>query len=40
MDRVDDPVDARITTNGLVRRIHKDDLEVLVGRVLINPVGV
>merc|ERR1711988_1191597 len=38
--RVDDPVDARITTDGLVGRIHHDDLEVLVGGIGVHPVGV
>lgn len=38
--RLHDPVDARITANGLVLRVDKDDLEVFVGRVLIDPVGV
>lgn len=33
-----DPVDSRITTNSLVLRIDKDDLEIFVGRVLIDPV--
>jgi hypothetical protein len=31
MDRLDDPVDASITTDGLVLRVNEDDLEVLVG---------
>jgi len=37
---VDDPVDASITTDGLVLGVHENDLEVLVGRVLVDPVGV
>jgi hypothetical protein len=37
---VDDPVDASITTDGLVVGINKDNLEVLVGSILVNPVGV
>jgi hypothetical protein len=37
---VDDPVDTGITTDGLVVRIDKDDLEVLVGSILVNPVRV
>lgn len=37
---VDDPVDAGIDADGLVLGVDKDDLEVLVGRVLVNPVGV
>jgi hypothetical protein len=40
VDRVNDPVDARIATNSLVLRINENDLEVLVGRVLIDPVRV
>ena len=40
MHRLDDPVDAGIAADGLVLRINKDDLEVLVGRVLVNPVRV
>eukprot|EP00170_Pyropia_yezoensis_P004396 contig_18003_g4409 len=34
------PVDARIPTDGLVRRIHHDDLVVLVDRVVVHPVRV
>jgi hypothetical protein len=37
---VDDPVDAGITTDGLVVGINEDDLEVLVGSILVNPVRV
>lgn len=40
MHSVGDPVDAGITADGLVLRIDEDDLEVLVGRVLVDPVGV
>ena len=40
MDRLDNPVNARITADGLVLRVDKDDLEILIGRVLIDPVGV
>merc|ERR1711964_267095 len=40
VDWVDDPVDASITADGLVLRIDEDDLEVLVGGVLVDPVGV
>ena len=40
VDGIDDPVDARITANSLVLRINENDLEVLVGRVLVDPVGV
>jgi hypothetical protein len=35
---LDDPVDAGITTDGLVLRIDENDLKVLVGRVLVDPV--
>jgi hypothetical protein len=35
-----DPVDAGITTDGLVLGVDTDDLEVLVGGVLVDPVGV
>lgn len=40
VDGVDDPVDAGITADGLVLGVDKDDLVVLVGRVLVDPVGV
>jgi len=40
MNGVDDPADARITADGLVLRIDEDNLEVLVGRVLVDPVRV
>jgi hypothetical protein len=40
VDRVDNPVDARITADSLVLRIHEDNLEVFVCRVLVNPVRV
>jgi hypothetical protein len=40
VDRVDDPVNARIATNSLMLRINEDDLEVLVRRVLVDPVRV
>lgn len=35
---VDDPVDPRVATDGLVLRIDQDDLKVLVRRVLVDPV--
>lgn len=35
-----DPLDFWITTNGLVERIHADNLVVLVCRVLRHPVAV
>lgn len=40
MDRVADPVDASIAADGLVLGVDEDDLEVLVGGVLVDPVGV
>lgn len=40
VDGVDDPVDAGITADGLVLGVDKDDLVVLVGAVLVDPVGV
>ena len=40
VDRVDDPVDTGIATDSLVLRVDEDDLEVLVGRILVDPVGV
>lgn len=36
--RVHDPVDARITADGLVLGVDEDDLVVLVGRILVDPV--
>ncbi len=40
VDGVGDPVDAGIATDGLVLGVDKDDLVVLVGRVLVDPVRV
>lgn len=40
MNGVDNPVDARVAADSLVLRVDEDNLEVLVGRVLVNPVGV
>lgn len=40
VDGVDDPVDARVLANGLVLGIDEDDLVVLVGAVLVDPVAV
>jgi hypothetical protein len=37
-DRPGDPVDLRVAADGLVERVDHDDLEVLVGRVLTDPV--
>ena len=38
--RVHDPIDTRIVSDDNVGRIHKDDLEVLVGGILVDPVRV
>ena len=40
VDRLHDPVDARIATDSLVLRVDEDNLEVLVRRVLVDPVRV
>jgi hypothetical protein len=40
VDGIDDPVDARITADGLMLRVNEDDFEVLVGGVLVDPVRV
>lgn len=40
MDGGADPVDAGITTDSLVLGVDKDDLVVLVGGILVDPVGV
>jgi hypothetical protein len=40
VDGVRDPVDAGIAADGLVLGVDKDDLVVLVGRVLVDPVRV
>lgn len=40
MDGLGDPVDAGVTADSLVLGVDKDNLEVLVGRVLVDPVGV
>lgn len=40
MDGVADPVDAGVAADGLVLGVDTDDLEVLVGGVLVDPVGV
>jgi len=37
---VDDVVDARVPADGVVARVDKDNLEVLVGSILVHPVGV
>ena len=38
--RLDDPVDTGVLADDLVLRVDEDDFEVLVGRVLVDPVGV
>ena len=38
LDRLGDPVDLGVPPNGLVEGVDEDDLEVLVGRVLADPV--
>lgn len=40
VDWLSDPVVSGITSDGLVLWVNEDDLEVLVGGVLVNPVGV
>lgn len=40
VDRLDDPVDAGIAADGLVGGVDEDDFVVLVGGVLVDPVGV
>lgn len=37
---IDDPVDSWVSSDGLVRRIDQDNFEVLVSRILVNPVRV
>ena len=38
VNRIDNPVDSGITTNSFVLRVDKDDFEVLVCRILVDPV--
>ena len=40
VDWVDNPVDAGIAADSLVLRVNENDLEVLVGRVLVDPVRI
>jgi hypothetical protein len=40
VDGVDDPVDAGVDADGLVAGVDEDDLVVLVGGILVDPVGV
>ena len=37
---VDDPIDTRVSANSLMLRVDEDDLKVLVGGVLVDPVRV
>jgi len=37
---LDDPVDTGVLADGLVLRVDEDDFKVLVGAVLVDPVGV
>lgn len=38
--RVDNPVDPGVLANGFVLGVNKDDFEVFVGRVLIDPIRI
>lgn len=40
MNRLHDPIDTSIATDGFVLRIDEDHLEVFVGGVLIDPVRI
>jgi hypothetical protein len=40
VDWVDDPVDAGIAADGLVLRVDEDNLVVLIGGILVDPVRV
>ena len=40
MNWLHDPIDTGIIANSLVLRIYKDDLEVFIGRILVDPVRV
>jgi hypothetical protein len=40
VNRIDDPVDAGILADSLVLGVDEDDLVVLVGRILVDPVRV
>jgi hypothetical protein len=37
---INNPIDARITTDGLMLGINQNDLEVLISGILVDPVGV
>lgn len=40
VNRVDDPIDPRIATDCFMLRVHKNDFEVFIGRVLVDPVRI
>lgn len=40
VSRVADPVHSRVVPDGWVLRVNEDDLKVLVGGILVHPVGV
>ena len=40
VDWINNPIDARILTDCLVLRIDQDDLIILIGRILVDPVRV
>ena len=40
VDGLGEPVDPRVATNGLVLWVDHDDFEVLVNRILSNPVRI
>lgn len=40
MNGLNDPIDARITTDGFVLGVNENDLEVFVCRVLVDPVRI
>jgi hypothetical protein len=40
VDRVTDPVVSGVSSDGLVGWVDQNDFEVLVGRILVNPVRV
>jgi hypothetical protein len=40
VNRIDDPINARVTSNGLMLRVDQDDLKILICGILINPVRV
>lgn len=40
MDWVDDPVDARVAADSFVLGVYQYDLEVLVRRILVDPIRI